>query len=108
MLYICIEASSPAIKGDTALIESNLVSNAPHINCLSFFYHMYGQDVNTLNVLIRSDISTDNPVKIWSKSGNQGNVWLNGRVNIDKEQTFQEYFVQFEAVRGVNYLVYYF
>ena len=37
-------------------------------SCLMFYYHMYGRSMGTLNVYNAN-------VKIFTKSGNQGNVW---------------------------------
>ena len=47
--YVYIEASSPAAENDTALL---LNSNIPTNNgfCMSFWYHMLGPHVGTLNV----------------------------------------------------------
>jgi hypothetical protein len=50
--YMYIETSSPRVANDKARLESNLIT-AKQLRCLSFWYHMYGPHVNTLNVRLR-------------------------------------------------------
>lgn len=48
----------------------------PHTrtSCVVFWYHMYGRDVETLNIYVRSiDGTLGNPK--WTLSGDQGNYW---------------------------------
>ena len=61
---------------------------------------MFGQHIDTLNVYIRD---ANNETKIWTKRGNQGNTWANGRININ---SIQSYIIIFEAIRGTDYLVF--
>ena len=52
-----IEASSPAQVNDTAwLVGQGIPINSQGI-CLSFWYHMYGPHVGTLNVYYKSGVS---------------------------------------------------
>lgn len=60
---------------------------------------MFGQHINTLNVYIRDTI---NETIIWTKKGNQGNTWINAKVNVYSIET---YLLIFEAIRGTSYLV---
>ncbi|WP_179957702.1 PKD domain-containing protein [Exilibacterium tricleocarpae] len=55
--------------GDTAILEGPSVGGAART--LSFFYHMYGSDMGTLNVDVYSDGAWDEGV--WSISGQQQN-----------------------------------
>lgn len=71
--YVYIEASSPARQGDNAKLASPVVSNGNGDYCLSFWFHMYGADIGSLNVHI-VDSTGDNTV--WSRSGDQGNSWF--------------------------------
>ena len=56
--------------------KARLISDAPVVNktsgCFTFWYHMYGLSVTTLNIYARKSDGTLNEV-IWTKSGNQGN-----------------------------------
>lgn len=55
--------------------------------CLTFWYHMYGPDVNTLNVYVLLGGHTGKP--LWSRSGTQGNKWIKGQVTLVGRQRFQ-------------------
>jgi len=46
---------------------------------------MFGREINRLNVLRKSQ---SNETLIWTKQGNQGNIWLNGQVNLDSNSDF--------------------
>ena len=71
-----IETSSPRQYGENAKLEF-LVSSSDigKLSCLKFYYHMYGATINTLNVY-------NGNVEIFTKSGNQGNVWLFANVTM--------------------------
>ena len=43
--------------------------------CLSFYYHMYGATMGTLNVLVGQR-------KVFTLSGDQGNQWKQAKVEI--------------------------
>ena len=65
--YIYIETSSPRLPGDTAAILTPYLYDR---QCMKFSYHMYGADIGHLNVYANNQ-------KIFSKSGDQGNQWVN-------------------------------
>ncbi len=75
--YIYIETSGSGCQnGNRAdLISNCLLIGADTESChLSFYYHMYGVTINTLNL----DISTDEGLSwttLWSLSGDQGDKW---------------------------------
>jgi len=74
-----IEASSPRSKGHKAWLKSKTYK--PTLGrCLSFWYHMYGSHIGSLNVLIYTNGSRSAP--IWTLSGNQGGYWRPARVTI--------------------------
>ena len=64
--YIFIEASSPRKVNDTAVIASPTV-NSDGDYCLTFWYHMYGPDVNTLRV--SSQPLSGSSFTVFEKSG---------------------------------------
>ncbi|MCH2024009.1 MAG: hypothetical protein MK207_16160, partial [Saprospiraceae bacterium] len=73
--YMYIETSSPRVNGDDAVLYLSDVDisslSSPE---LRFYSHMYGTNIATLNV----EISTDGGstyTSIFTKSGNQGNLW---------------------------------
>ncbi|XP_077378927.1 MAM and LDL-receptor class A domain-containing protein 1 isoform X1 [Festucalex cinctus] len=82
--------------GSRGQIETALMESTPaHGECLMFWYYMEGNAVGQLNVYLRT---ADTPVKLWSRSGNQGSRWRHGRVTLLSPDT--PYQVVFEAVAG--------
>ncbi|CAF1067818.1 unnamed protein product, partial [Brachionus calyciflorus] len=50
-------------------------------SCFSFWYHMYGQAINTLNVKIEN-LKSNKFSNIWSKKTSQGNAWRLGQITV--------------------------
>ena len=74
-----IEASSSRSKGHKAWLKSGTYE--PTLGrCLSFWYHMYGQHVGEVNVLLLQNGSRSAP--IWQLKGQQGNIWKPSKVTI--------------------------
>lgn len=75
--YIYLEASNTA--GSKAQIVSSVVKTSISGNCnFRFFYHMYGKDIGSLNVYVK----TMNGLKsIFSRETEVGDYWE--RVNLD-------------------------
>jgi len=76
-----IEAS-PRQPGDTARIISPLYSHYSSsgggYECLTFYYHMYGEDMGTLNVYqTYGNNAKSSPLgqPLWTLSGDQGDQW---------------------------------
>ena len=63
-----IETSSPRRQGDNAKLQVS-VSGSGAAACLEFFYHMYGDTIETLNVYSGNEL-------VFSVSGNQGFYWI--------------------------------
>ena len=62
--------------GENAKLEFSVSSSdIGKLSCLKFYYHMYGATINTLNVY-------NGNAEIFTKSGNQGNVWLFANVTM--------------------------
>ncbi|EMP27934.1 MAM domain-containing glycosylphosphatidylinositol anchor protein 2 [Chelonia mydas] len=103
--YMYIETSRPRLEGEKARLLSPFFSVAPKnpygvtntAYCFSFYYHMYGQHIGSLNVYLRlkGQTTIENPV--WSSSGNKGQHWNQARVNIHPTTSFQ---LIFEGIRG--------
>ncbi|XP_072307376.1 MAM domain-containing glycosylphosphatidylinositol anchor protein 2-like [Eucyclogobius newberryi] len=113
--YLYIETSRPRIPGDKARLLTPTFNSAPnspaHANtapnapgpapntpgptyCFSFYYHMYGKHIGSLNVFLRQKSSDS---QVWSLSGNQGDRWRQARVTIQPSSAFQ---MVVEGVRG--------
>ena len=67
--------TSYTTSGKSAKLNSPMLNFSEH-TCLKFFYHMYGLCIGTLRVVINGSNT------VFSESGNKGNRWLEGRVNI--------------------------
>ena len=63
-----IETSSPRAQGDKATLEKDGLSFNTK-KCFSFHYHMFGNSMGTLNVLV------GDKTVVFTRSGNQGNTW---------------------------------
>ena len=69
-----IETSSPRKRGDRARLESEVFTpTTGKGRCLSFWYHMQGGHIGTLNVYMR--VYGQSETKLWSMTGDQGTNW---------------------------------
>nr|XP_022288523.1 MAM and LDL-receptor class A domain-containing protein 1-like [Crassostrea virginica] len=91
-VYLYAESSYPVTTGSKFHFETPYLEAGPR--CLTFWYHMYGSSMGSLNVL-------RNDTQVWTRSGDQGNSWH--RAEIDIGTVGANYRVTFEAVRGSNY-----
>jgi len=82
-------------SGDRVILESPLILS-PAI-CLKFAYHMYGQHVKGLEVIIHNG---KHKRKMWYKYGNQGNKWHMAQIDLPINV---EYKLTIEAIRGQSY-----
>ena len=66
--------------GDTArLVTPQIPSGGDHLSCLSFWYHLYGEDLDTVNLnMIRDGVNNT----LWTKFSTQGNIWKSAKVDI--------------------------
>ncbi|XP_035209423.1 MAM and LDL-receptor class A domain-containing protein 1-like [Stegodyphus dumicola] len=53
--------------------------------CFNFWYHMYGPDVGTLNIIIRTDTGN---TTVWRKRNSQGNTWKPGMRTIRSKDPY--------------------
>ena len=86
--YAYIEASLPRNVNDTArLISALMPANSRPGVCLSFWYHMYGPNIDTLSVYAKVGGLLGSA--IWKRTGNQANKWKYGQVFIRMALSFQ-------------------
>ena len=72
---------------NAARINSPILSVGSTGLCFQFFYHMYGTNINTLNIYTKQN---DNLGKaVWQKLGEQGNKWILGQVYLELLSNFQ-------------------
>ena len=82
-----IETSYPRKQGDNARLISKSYTAVKGGQCFQFWYHMYGQDIGTLNVYIQTGQNVGIPV--WTRSGNRGNIWKVAQVAITTSSSFK-------------------
>ena len=101
--YMYIETSAPRRPGDKARLLSQFFDTVPaRGRCLTFWYHMFGAQIGTLNVLWKSGPGNASEILIWSLTSQQGNQWLFAKVPVPRKLRVRHYFV-FEGIRGSGY-----
>ena len=71
-----IEASWPRVFGDNAKLEYSVSSSdVGKLSCLTFYYHMYGDNINTLNVF-------NGNTRVFTKYGDQGKEWFKAKITM--------------------------
>ncbi|XP_065198014.1 MAM and LDL-receptor class A domain-containing protein 2-like [Sycon ciliatum] len=95
--YIHIEASVPAALGHDARLISPLITPDPARNSrLSFWYHMYGFDIDCLSTIIL--YADGSSAILWKLCFDQGRQWHN--TVIDLPNNGQQFYIRFIATRG--------
>ncbi|XP_067654504.1 MAM and LDL-receptor class A domain-containing protein 1-like [Haliotis asinina] len=100
--YMYIETSSPRRPNDVARLNSFILTGPTSPTCLTFWYHMYGNSIGTLNVYVTRNGAKGSP--IWQMSGNQGNSWNVAEVSIKTVSGSTPYQIVFEGIVGRTYL----
>ena len=79
-----IETSAPRQLGETAKLTSYDLDPWNSSNfCFSFWYYMFGDNIGSLSVILKTDKYMKKYETLWSKKGPQGEHWLNAKVPID-------------------------
>ena len=78
--FLYIETSQPRKQGDTASIQSQVVTDT-NPQCFTFWYFMHGSSLGALNVsYVMQNVPT--PTQLWGQAGEQGSVWKQASVDI--------------------------
>uniref|UniRef100_A0A7M5U4P5 Uncharacterized protein n=1 Tax=Clytia hemisphaerica TaxID=252671 RepID=A0A7M5U4P5_9CNID len=106
-MYLYMEASSPARRGDTGNFVSEKFKVNPNFKwCVDFWYHMFGDGAGALRMQTRYRSAWSNSRLItstkWTMEGNQGNEWRHAQVNITSSYDFQLIF-QGEIGSGITH-----
>ncbi|XP_031569217.1 uncharacterized protein LOC116303758 isoform X3 [Actinia tenebrosa] len=98
--YIYIETSVPKQLNDkTRLVSPTLRPVKANQTCnMTFYVHMYGNNIGQLNIYQAPVIGHDTLKKFFKTS--QGDAWLKEEVTFDSNEEFQ---IIFEGVRGNGY-----
>jgi len=98
--YMYIESSSPNFGGKVASLESGCITlNDPGKTTLNFRYHMYGSTMGTLQVNVKVN---GNSTTVFSKSGDQGNSWIEANVDLSSYLN-QDISIEFKGTTGSSY-----
>ena len=86
--YIFLEVSSPVKRGDVAILKSQQFNSVGgKTRCLNFWYHMYGADIGTLQVIYKVFSGSQTEKVIWNLTGQQqiseSDPWKYARVPVD-------------------------
>ncbi|RDD40324.1 MAM and LDL-receptor class A domain-containing protein 2 [Trichoplax sp. H2] len=93
-LFVYIEASFQ-LPNIAATLMSPMVASGQA--CITFWYHMYGPDIATLNV---SATMNGKDSLIWQRNGNQGNQWKQSNLQLNMNSNYQ---IKFVALRGSGF-----
>ena len=96
--YIYLESSGTCRPSKEAILSTDCieVDASTGICHMSFFYHMFGTNVNTMFLEITTDGT--NWVSLWNETGNQGDEWIRQYINLS---AYDGMVVQFRF-RGIS------
>ncbi|MCB0855213.1 MAG: hypothetical protein KDD63_23485, partial [Bacteroidetes bacterium] len=104
MIYMFTETSSGAVGDTFELISPCIDLSVLSQPKLSFWYHMYGAAMGTLQAVVRSD--TGDAV-VWSLSGQQqtaeNDPWLEAVVNLSGFNNISNTKLVFRGIRGTTF-----
>ena len=87
--------------GSKARIYSKTIAKPlPKGYCLSFYYHMYGDDVGTLNAYA---VTALREISIFSKTGSQTNKWQLASIRLDQETLPADFQLAFDGISGNDF-----
>ena len=83
-----IETSSPRRPGDKARLYSERFTPTSLLGrCIKFWYHMYGNNIGTLNVVVKTGAGNKPEGIVWTLSGNQQNKWNFGQTTVASDKS---------------------
>ncbi|CAJ1072730.1 MAM and LDL-receptor class A domain-containing protein 2 [Xyrichtys novacula] len=94
--YMAVE-SDRGPQMSPAAIQSPTMKQASSTCTLHFYYNMFGEDAEKLNVLLTEGSRS---TTLWWLSGSHGDSWRHGEVTVG--QISQDFAIQFEASREFN------
>lgn len=100
--YLYVESSSCFVSTGHLMSPTFNFTNIGGAN-LSFYYHMYGDDMGSLSVQVSTDGGTTWSTDIWSITGNQGNNWVQADVSLIDLSDESTVSIRFVAVTGSGY-----
>ncbi|KAF8778576.1 MAM and LDL-receptor class A domain-containing [Argiope bruennichi] len=95
--YFYVDPKERVTKGKVARLESSLYK--PEKKCMRFWYYLYGIDVGTLEVLLRTG---DTKTSKWKEDGDNTQFWHASEVTIDQKLPI-DYSYIFQVTTGSAY-----
>lgn len=85
-----MEASSPIMADMETRLLSPVIDLTTRL-CLHFWYHMFGREVGTLNVLTRRESAGPSDIGsvLWTLSGQVGDQWMSGTLVVGEPESFR-------------------
>ena len=103
--YAVMDAGYPQRKGDKARFVSSIQTLVDQDTCFSFWYLMYGADVDTLNIYIDQfdavSSTSFNRTLLWKRTGSFARKWYETKRTIRSSKPWR---IVFEGVVGKSYL----
>ncbi|XP_071492675.1 MAM and LDL-receptor class A domain-containing protein 1-like isoform X9 [Diadema antillarum] len=99
--YMYIETSSPRYSGQVARLTSPSAQYSSGPQCLTFWYHMYGGTINSLNVYKSASSTASGGDVLFSRTGQVGDVWNEAQVTMNNNT--QPFYITFEGVCGSSF-----
>jgi len=100
--YIYIESTWTRLEGDKACLESPAI-NATATPGMTFWRHMYGLHVGTLNVYANTSHNASDDGLLFSTSGSEGDRWIWTHICLSDFGLTGMQAVRFEGVVGVDF-----
>ena len=73
--FAYIDPDPPRVFGDAAIIYNPDFVATPTGQCLGFWYHMHTPGVGSLSVNMYDPLTNTIGDALWTKSGDQGDMW---------------------------------
>ncbi|XP_025085528.1 MAM and LDL-receptor class A domain-containing protein 1-like [Pomacea canaliculata] len=97
--YLLIEASRSQLFGQKAILQSQTF-DATSSRCVTFWYHMNGNGIGTLSVVMFTTHSNTSTT-LWSLSGNQQDQWIFATAPINSHT--ERYQIWIQGTVGTSY-----
>ena len=96
--FIYVDSFYPQKSGDIARITSSKQTKVNKEFCFTFWYHMFGSTVGSLNMYVDKFVGDSfNRTKMWEKDGTQGNQWNEQKITLMSSDPWK---VTFEGIVG--------
>lgn len=86
------------LPGNKARLLSSSLRGSRELQCLQFYYHMYGSGTGQLSVYLHTGQDSEDKL-LWHRHGEQGVSWLRASITYQYDQQHQ---IVFEAMRGTS------